>query len=187
MPVRTVEGAVSIASTAAAGGGQVPVGSGIGKPATAVVVARKAMKMPTKKRFHPLSSQRGKQPPKKIALPRGVHAVKHAPRPRKKHRYKPGTVALREIRKYQGSTDLLIRKLPFQRLVREICNELISMSEHPNGMRWQENAVLALQESSENYFVHLYEDANLEAIHAKRVTIQVKDMQIARRIRGEIT
>ena len=116
---------------------------------------------------------------------KSVAAKKHAPGVRKKHHYSPGTVALREIRKYQKSTDLLIRKLPFQRLVRDLCNEMVSKTEHPNGMRWQEAGVLALQEAGENYLVKLYEDTNLNAIHAKRVTIMPKDMQLARRIRGE--
>ena len=98
---------------------------------------------------------------------------------KKPHRYKPGTVALREIRKYQKSTELLIRKLPFQRVVREIAND------YKSDLRFQSSAVLALQEASESYLVGLFEDTNLCAIHAKRVTIMAKDMQLARRIRGE--
>lgn len=98
---------------------------------------------------------------------------------KKPHRYRPGTVALREIRKYQKSTDLLIRKLPFQRLVREIA------SEYKNDLRFQSSAVLALQEAAEAYMIGLFEDTNLCAIHGKRVTIMPKDMQLARRIRGE--
>jgi len=98
---------------------------------------------------------------------------------KKPHRYRPGTVALREIRKFQKSTELLIRKLPFQRLVREIATEFKS------DLRFQSQAVLALQESAEAYLVGLFEDTNLCAIHAKRVTIMPKDIQLARRIRGE--
>lgn len=101
---------------------------------------------------------------------------------KKPHRYRPGTVALREIRKYQKSTDLLIRKAPFQRLVREIADDLGLIS---TGTRFQSSAILALQEASEAYLVGLFEDTNLCAIHAKRVTIMPKDMQLARRIRGE--
>ena len=104
---------------------------------------------------------------------------------RKKRRYKPGTVALREIRKYQKSTELLMRRLPFQRLVREVANDIAAGTRFPEGPRWQSQAVVALQEAAEAYLVHLFEDSNLEAIHAKRVTIQAKDIQIARRIRGE--
>lgn len=98
---------------------------------------------------------------------------------KKPHRYKPGTVALREIRRYQKSTELLIRKLPFQRLVREIAQDFKS------DLRFQSSAIGALQESVEAYLVSLFEDTNLCAIHAKRVTIQSKDIQLARRLRGE--
>eukprot|EP00669_Euglena_mutabilis_P009030 TRINITY_DN3992_c0_g1_i4.p2 TRINITY_DN3992_c0_g1~~TRINITY_DN3992_c0_g1_i4.p2 ORF type:complete len:146 (+),score=52.53 TRINITY_DN3992_c0_g1_i4:27-440(+) len=100
---------------------------------------------------------------------------------KKPHRFHPGTVALREIRKFQKSTDLLIRKLPFQRLVREIAQG------YQPDIRFQSNAILALQEAAEAYLVGLFEDTNLCAIHAKRVTIMVKDIQLARRIRGERT
>ena len=98
---------------------------------------------------------------------------------KKPHRYRPGTVALREIRKYQKSTGLLIRKWPFQRLVREIAQNF------KTDLRFQSHAIMALQEASECYLVHLFEDTNLCAIHAKRVTIFPKDIQLARRIRGE--
>lgn len=100
---------------------------------------------------------------------------------RKKRRYKPGTKALLEIRKYQKSTDLLMMKLPFSRLVREIA---LGLRPAGLGMRWQSQAIQALQEASEAFLVHLFEDTNLCAIHAKRVTIMQKDIQLARRIRG---
>ena len=98
---------------------------------------------------------------------------------KKPHRYRPGTVALREIRKYQKTTALLIHKHPFQRLVREIAQVL------RHDLRFQSAAVMALQEASEAYLVRLFEDTNLCAIHAKRVTIMPKDMQLARRIGGK--
>ncbi|EPT01179.1 hypothetical protein FOMPIDRAFT_1023327 [Fomitopsis schrenkii] len=98
---------------------------------------------------------------------------------KKPHRFRPGTVALREIRRYQKSTELLIRKLPFQRLVREIAQDF------KTDLRFQSSAVMALQEASEAYLVSLFEDTNLAAIHAKRVTIQPKDLALARRLRGE--
>mmetsp|Transcript_30744 Transcript_30744/g.37719 ORF Transcript_30744/g.37719 Transcript_30744/m.37719 type:complete len:136 (-) Transcript_30744:71-478(-) len=100
---------------------------------------------------------------------------------KKTHRFRPGTLALREIRKYQKSTDLLLRKLPFQRLVKEIAQEVKS------DLRFQSQAILALQEAAEAYLVGLFEDTNLCAIHAKRVTIMPKDVQLARRLRGERT
>ena len=99
--------------------------------------------------------------------------------PKKKHRFRPGTVALREIRKYQKSTELLLRKLPFQRLAREIANDFRS------DLKWTASALGALQEASEMYLIGVYEDTNLAAIHAKRITIMPKDMQLARRLRGE--
>ena len=99
---------------------------------------------------------------------------------RKPRRYRPGTVALREIRRFQKSTEMLIRKLPFQRLVREIIQLDLKKD-----LRVQSAAVGALQEAAEAYLVSLFEDTNLCAIHAKRVTIMPKDMALARRIRGE--
>ena len=96
-----------------------------------------------------------------------------------RRRYRPGTVALREIRKLQSSTNLLIRKLPFQRLVKEIAGDL------KQDLRFQSNAILALQEAAEAYLVGVFEDTNLCALHARRVTIMPKDLQLACRIRGE--
>merc|ERR1712127_323458 len=119
----------------------------------------------------------GKHPRKHIAAKAATKKV--AGGVKRPHRFRPGTVALREIRKFQKSTELLIRKLPFQRLVRDIA------SAFKQDLRFQSSAVLALQEASEAYMVGLFEDTNLCAIHAKRVTIMPKDMQLARRIRGE--
>ena len=116
--------------------------------------------------------------------PRAVFATKTKPRMEagvpKTRRFRPGTVALREIRRYQKSTELLIRRRPFQRLVREIAQEL-----RPD-LRFQTAAVAALQEAAEDYLVQLFEDAHLLALHAKRVTLMNKDLKLARRIRGEI-
>ncbi|KAG8415191.1 centromeric DNA-binding histone H3-like protein cse4 [Metarhizium acridum] len=119
---------------------------------------------------------------------------------RQKRRYRPGTTALREIRQYQGTTKLLLLKLPFMRLVRSyeflyvyLCTYMsimqvreIGMNCRPRGreFRWQSQAIQALQEAAEAFMVHLFEDAQLCAIHAKRVTIMQKDIQLARRIRG---
>lgn len=106
---------------------------------------------------------------------------------RKKRRLKPGTRALQEIRKYQKTTELLIPKLPFARLVREVANDFITSAYGGignSGLRWKSTAVMALQEATEAYLIHLFEDANLCAIHAKRVTLMQRDIQLARRIRG---
>ena len=99
---------------------------------------------------------------------------------KKKHRYRPGTVALREIRQYQESTNLLIPKLPFSRLVKEIAQE-----RSVAGLQFQSSALMALQEATEAYIVQHFEYTNLCAIHAKRVTVMPKDMNLARRIRGD--
>ncbi|KAI9220493.1 histone-fold-containing protein [Blastocladiella britannica] len=121
------------------------------------------------------SSQSSQSTPGRVSLPGD----------KKKHRYRPGTVALREIKKYQKTTDFLLRKLPFSRLVREVSNDLGALYGPAfMAMRWQASALLALQEASEAYLVHLFEDANLCAIHAKRVTVMPKDIHLARRIRG---
>ena len=123
-----------------------------------------------------------KSPRKKIlkAATQKVAAAKSGS-PKRKHRYCPGTVALRQIRRYQRSHKLLIRRLPFQRLVREIVQDFQSNFQVTPG------AVTALQEATEAYLVGLFEDTNLCAIHAKQVTIMPKDIQIARRIRGKRT
>ncbi|KAB5594664.1 histone H3 [Ceratobasidium theobromae] len=128
----------------------------------------------------------GKAPRKQLATKQARKSAKSAPTTttggvKKPHRFRPGTVALREIRRYQKSTELLIRKLPFQRLVREIAQDF------KTDLRFQSSAVMALQEASEAYLVSLFEDTNLAAIHAKRVTIQPKDLALARRLRGERT
>ena len=142
----------------------------------------------------------GKAPRKQLATKAARKSAPSTGGVKKPHRYKPGTVALREIRRYQKSTELLIRKLPFQRLVREIAQDF------KTDLRFQSAAIGALQvricligfilrvliafvcdsqEASEAYLVALFEDTNLCAIHAKRVTIMPKDIQLARRIRGE--
>ena len=95
---------------------------------------------------------------------------------------KPSDLALYEIRKYQRSTDLLISKLPFARLVKEVAE---SFTSDDSELHWNSHAILALQEASEAYLVGLLDHANLLAIHAKRVTLMKKDVQLARRIRGQ--
>jgi len=117
----------------------------------------------------------GKAPRKHIA----AKAAAIAAAKKKTHRFRPGTVAIREIRRYQKSTNLLFRRLPFQRLVREITQFF------KTDMRFQESAIAAIQESAEAYLISIFEDTNLCAIHAHRITIQPRDMQLARRIRGE--
>ncbi|TFY53545.1 hypothetical protein EVG20_g10065 [Dentipellis fragilis] len=114
----------------------------------------------------------GKTPRKQLAMKAMASKGRHAAVSvgvKRPHRFRPGTVALREIRRYQKSTDLLIRKLPFQRLA---------------DLRFQSSAILALQEACEAYLISVFEDTNYAAIHAKRVMIQTKDLALARRLRG---
>ncbi|XP_046577991.1 histone H3.3-like [Haliotis rubra] len=108
---------------------------------------------------------------------KGDHRSPQSPR---KRRYRPGTKALMEIRKFQKSTDLLIRKLPFSRVVREIASNI-----YREPLNWQATAIMALQEAAEAYLVYLFEDSLMCSIHAKRVTIMPKDMWLARRLRGD--
>ena len=110
---------------------------------------------------------------------RKIHEVRMQGRQVKPHRYRAGTVALQDIRHFQKTSALLIRKLPFQRLVREIAQDF------KTDLRFQSVAILCLQEAVEAYLVRLFDDANLCAIHARRVTILPKDIQLARRIWGE--
>ncbi|XP_055568404.1 histone H3-like [Falco cherrug] len=149
-----------------------------GKKPRALTVRKKTLEMARTKQTARKSTG-GKAPRKQLATKAARKSAPATGGVKKPHRYRPGTVALREIRRYQKSTELLIRKLPFQRLVREIAQDF------KTDLRFQSSAVMALQEASEAYLVGLFEDTNLCAIHAKRVTIMPKDIQLARRIRGE--
>ncbi len=124
----------------------------------------------TKETARPAKKALGKKAAKKSSGAAGV---------KKAHRFRPGTVALREIRKFQKGTDLLLRKAPFQRLVREVATKL------KDGLRFQSSAVAAIQEATESYVVGLLADTNLCAIHTRRVTIMPRDLSLARRLRGE--
>ena len=121
----------------------------------------------------------GKAPRKQLATKAARSSGTSAGGVKKPHRYRPGTVALREIRRYQQSTDLLIRKAPFKRLVIEIAHYFQS------DLRFQSTAILALQEASEAYLIGLFADAYECTLHAKRVTLMPKDFHLARRIRGD--
>lgn len=121
----------------------------------------------------------GKAPRKQLATKAARKAAPPVGGCKKPHRYRPGTVALREIRRYQKSTDLLLRKLPFQRLAREIAQNISA------DLRFQAPALAASQEASEAFLVGLMEDSNLCAIHARRVTIMPKDLQLSRQIQRD--
>ncbi|XP_037072236.1 histone H3-like [Pollicipes pollicipes] len=121
----------------------------------------------------------GKAPRKQLATEAARKSAPAMGGVKKPHRYRPGAVVPHEIRRCQKSTELLIRKLPFQCLVREIAQDF------KTDLRFQSSAFMTLQEASEAYLVGLFEGTNLCAIHAKRVTIMSKEIQLARRIRGK--
>ena len=126
-----------------------------------------------------MKSQSGKAPRKALASKAARKSAGSVAGQKQKKRFRPGTKALREIKKYQKTTELLLRKLPFQRLVREIAHESNA------DLYFQAQALLALQEATETYLVGVFEDTNLAAIHGKRVTIMPRDLQLARRLRGD--
>ena len=105
---------------------------------------------------------------------------------KKPHRYCPGLLALHEIRRYQQSTKSLIRRTPFNKLIKEISQEYRICPEGPGTpsvqVRFQSTALAALQEATENFLVGLFEDVNLLAVHAKRVTVMPRDIRLALRI-----
>ncbi|XP_070780820.1 histone H3-like centromeric protein A [Enoplosus armatus] len=137
--------------------------------------SRRKAKTPQRRPPQPAPGTSGSTP----RSPRRSRVSRQPPVTPKKRRFRPGTRALMEIRKYQKSTDLLLRKGPFSRLVREVCQNFSR-----EALRWQVYALLALQEAAEAFLVMLFSDANLCAIHAKRVTVFPRDIQLARRIRG---
>ena len=121
----------------------------------------------------------GKAPQMKLVTKAARKAAPAIGGCKKPHGYRPGTVALLEICMYQKSTDLLLCKLPFQCLVRELTQDACG------DLRFQATALAASQEATNAYLIGLLEDTNLCAIHARRVTIMPKDLQLSRRIRRE--
>ncbi|XP_075703585.1 histone H3-like centromeric protein A [Rhinoderma darwinii] len=138
------------------------------------------MKPPQKSSSRRKSAHPQKKPAAPPQSPPSRGETSHRPSTQRRRRYRPGARALMEIRKYQKSTNLLIQKTPFFRLVREICLT------YSRGVfyYWQSSALMALQESAEDFLVSLFEDSYLFSHQANRGTLFVKDMQLARRIRG---
>lgn len=142
--------------------------------------SRSKSKSPSKKAAKPKALKNSQSPSKRPKSPKKSQKTAAASQAGdKKRKFKPGTVALREIKRYQKSTDLLLPRAPFQRVVREITGA------HDPDLRFAAQALIALQEAAEAYLVGIFEDTQLCAIHAKRVTVQKKDMELARRIRGD--
>ncbi|PUU80751.1 histone-fold-containing protein [Tuber borchii] len=120
-----------------------------------------------------------------VKQPAKVKAAKAKAKAKAKaRRYRPGERAIREIRLMQRTIKPAIPNAPFYRVIRELANERVSMMAGEFNYRWQSTALQALKEATEAFLVHLLEDSNLCAIHANRVTIMIKDMRLARRIRG---
>jgi histone H3 len=115
------------------------------------------------------------------ALKKAQKSIVAAGGVKKAHRWRPGTVALREIRRLQKTVETVVPKLAFSRLVREITQEL------NNTLRFQASALGAIQEAGEQHLTYLLNGANLIAINAGRVTIMPKDLQTVRRIIGELS
>lgn len=125
---------------------------------------------------------------KKTLTSKGTHVPVKGPAILKKRTFKkrpPGTMALREIQKYQKSTELTIPHAPFTRLIKDIANDVINHGHFQNGARMHTYAKKAIQEAIEYYTIKLLEDALLNAIHGKRITVEPKDIQLALRVRGE--
>ena len=165
---------------------QMPRNPVLERPSTAVGSDIQGKRMPSK----PTSGKTikgGKQPHKHI-LHKSIKCSTTGGI-KKPHRYRPGLLALREIRRYQQTTDSLIRKTPFNKLIKEISQEYRICPEGPGTpsaqVRFQSTALAALQEAAENYLVGLFEDVNLLAIHAKRVTVMPRDIRLALQIRGD--
>ena len=116
---------------------------------------------------------------KVIQAAQGLATKKVASGSSKIHRWRPGTVALREVRKFQKTTEHLIRKAPFVRLIREC------IFKTKESIRLSVSACEAIQDATESYMTGLLSDANLCTLHAKRVTLMPRDLKLARRLRGE--
>jgi histone H3 len=129
---------------------------------------------PMKARGGSSGTQAGSQPAPKLKK-----STQLTPAFNRKTKFRPGEKALREIRFYQKNTNLLIRKAPFARFIRDVAEDLVP------GTKFSMVALEAIQEMTERYVVSMYEDSNWCALHAKRVTVFKRDMVLARRLRGD--
>ena len=144
---------------------------------------------PPRKEMPKAPRKGGKQPRKFISNKILRKEIKPTGGLKKTHRYRPGMVVLREIQRYQKSTENLIKRTPFQKLIREILQEYRICPDGPGTpsvqVRFQSTAIAALQEAAENYIVGLFEDVNLLAIHARCITIMPRDIRLALCIQGD--
>ena len=130
-------------------------------------------------------SGRSMKAPRSVAAPPEGSPAGTPGKQRKPHRFRPGTVALREIRRYQKSVDQLIPKKPFERLIREIMQDVIAQSPNTEGKKLQKAAVMALKESAEHYLVGKFQAANLVAVSCKppTVTLLKRHMELANKLK----
>ena len=158
------------------------------RPSAAMGSDVQERRVPSKPTSKNIATKGGKQPCKHM-LNKLIKWTSSTGGIKKPHRYHPGLLALREICRYQQSTESLIRKNPFNKLIKEISQEYRICSEGPGTpsvqVRFQSTALAALQEAAENFLIGLFEDVNLLAVHAKRVTVMPRDIRLALRIRGD--
>ena len=167
---------------------QTPRNPNLERPSAAMGSDVQERRAPSKPSSKKIATKGGKQP-RKHMLHKLLKQTSTTGGIKKPHRYHPGLLALREIRKYQQSMESLIRKTPFNKLIKEISQEYRICPEGPGTpsvqVRFQSTALAALQEAAENFLVGLFEDVNLLAVHAKRVTVMPRDIRLALRIRGD--
>ena len=145
-------------------------------------------RVPLKPTSKKLATKGGKQPHKHL-LHKLIRQKSATGGIKKPHRYHPGLLALREIHRYQQSTDSLISRTSFNKLIKEISQKYRVCPDGPGTpsvqVKFQSTALAALQEAAENFLVGLFEDVNLLAVHAIRVTVMTHDIRLALRIRGD--
>ena len=167
---------------------QTPRNPNLERPSAAMGSDVQERRIPSKPTSKKTATKGGKQP-RKHMLHRLLKWTSSTGGIKKPHRYHPGLLALHEIHRYQQSMESLIRKTPFNKLIKEISQEYRICPEGPGTpsvqVRFQSTALAALQEAAENFLVGLFEDVNLLAVHAKRVTVMLHDIRLALRIRGD--
>ena len=164
---------------------QTPRNPNLERPSAAVGSDVQERRVPSKPTTKKIATKGGKQP-RKHMLHKLLKQNSTTGGIKKPHRYHPGLLALHEIHRYQQSTKSFIRRTPFNKLIKEISQEYRICPEGPGTpsvqVRFQSTALAALQEAAENFLVGLFEDVNLLAVHAKRVTVMPRDIRLALRI-----
>ena len=167
---------------------QTPRNPNLERPSAAMGSDVQERRAPLKPSSKKIATKGGKQPHKHM-LHKLLKWTTSTGGIKKPQRYHPGLLALHEICRYQQSMESLIRKTPFNKLIKEISQEYRICPEGPGTpsvqVRFQSTALAALQEAAESFLVGLFEDVNLLAVHAKRVTVMPHDIRLALWIRGD--